>query len=150
MDQPYNMNSIVEAQAFELTHLLVPPASLRRLNLIMEYRLASGYLTVYPLDEYGFDNFNLDLSIVFRMFKISTVVKIILLLLTEQKILFVSTNNGLLTPIIQCFLRLICPFKWHLPYVPLLSYGLIEYLEAPHPFIMGLNSNYLDQINYVI
>ena len=31
--------------------------------------------------------------------------------------------------------------------MPLLPCVLIEYLEAPHPFIMGLNSKYLDQIN---
>jgi len=37
--------------------------------------------------------------------------------------------------------------KWDLPFVPLLPCILIEYLEAPHPFIMGLNSAYLDQIN---
>lgn len=48
---------------------------------------------------------------------------------------------------LKSFLRLICPLKWHLPFVPLLPCILTEYLEAPHPFIMGLNSTYLDQIN---
>ena len=143
------MSSIVEEHAFELTHTLVPPAALRRLNLIMEYRLSQQQLKIYPLDEYGFDSFSMDLSLVFQTFKVEKVIKIILFLLTEQKTLFVSSNHGSLTPVIQCFLRLLCPFKWHLPYVPLLSYALIEYLEAPHPFIMGLNSTFLDQISYV-
>ena len=34
-----------------------------------------------------------------------------------------------------------------LPFVPLLPSNLIEYLEAPHPFIMGLNSSNIDLIN---
>ena len=143
------MNSIVENYAFELTHILVPPVALRRLNLIMEYKLSFKAITIYPLDEYGFDAFSLDISLVFRMFNVEKILRVVLFLLAEQKLLFVSENIGLLTPVIQCFLRLISPFKWLLPYVPLLPCGLIEYLEAPHPFIMGLNSNYVKQVNDV-
>lgn len=48
---------------------------------------------------------------------------------------------------IKLFLRLLSPFKWMLPFVPLLPSSLIEYIEAPHPFIMGLNSKYIELIN---
>lgn len=58
-----------------------------------------------------------------------------------------SKTVGLLTPLIQIFFKLIHPFKWILPYVPLLPCSQLEYLEAPNPFIMGISSEFEDQIN---
>jgi hypothetical protein len=38
-------------------------------------------------------------------------------------------------------MKLIQPFKWLLPFVPLLPATQIEYIEAPNPFIMGYTAN---------
>ena len=54
-----------------------------------------------PQDEYGFEVFDLDLSIVFMKFSLDNVLKVILAILTECKILFTSKNYGLLTPFVQ-------------------------------------------------
>lgn len=101
------------------------------------------------MDEQGFDIFDLDLSLVFMKFSVDNLIKIILSILAESKIVFSSKCIGLLTPIIQIFFKLINPFKWLLPYVPLLPSSQLEYLEAPHPFIMGISSDLIDQINEV-
>ena len=48
-------------------------------------------------------------------------------------------------------MKLILPFKWILPYVPLLPCAQVEYIEAPQPFIMGFNSAYresVDEVNF--
>ena len=48
-------------------------------------------------------------------------------------------------------MKLIQPFKWLLPCVPLLPLAQIEYIEAPHPFIMGYPSKQkmsIDQVNF--
>lgn len=58
-------------------------------------------ISIHPLDEFGFDSYGLDLSILFKIFGVDEIIEIILFLLVEQKILFISENNGLLTPIIQ-------------------------------------------------
>ena len=102
---------------------------------------------MYPLDDQGFDIFDLDLSLAFRKFSIDNLIKIILCLLAESKVVFMSKTVGLLTPLIQIFFKLIHPFKWILPYVPLLPCSQLEYLEAPNPFIMGISSEFEDQIN---
>ncbi len=101
------------------------------------------------MDEEGFDIFNLDLSIVFIKFSIDNIIKILLCLLTESKIVFMSQSVGLLTPVMQIFFKLISPFKWFFPYVPLLPSSQLEYLEAPNPFIMGIHSEFVNQINKV-
>ena len=61
-------------------------------------------MNIYPLDEYGFDMFGCDFSIVFSKFKIDQVLRIVLVFLSESKILFTSQNIGLLTPIIQVYI----------------------------------------------
>jgi hypothetical protein len=48
-------------------------------------------------------------------------------------------------------MKLIQPFKWLLPCVPLLPLAQIEYIEAPHPFIMGYPSKQkisIDQVKF--
>lgn len=46
-------------------------------------------------------------------------------------------------------MKLIQPFKWLLPYVPLLPNDQLEYIEAPHPFIMGYNSEFITTVDQV-
>lgn len=58
-------------------------------------------IQVYPQDEYGFDAFDLDLSIIFMRFDIDNILKVVLAILTECKILFISKFYGLLTPTIE-------------------------------------------------
>ncbi len=99
--QPHELNAILESYAFELTHVFVPPSTCKRLNLCLEYDLSFSGLDLYPLDEYDFDLFGFDVSILFRVFGIEKIMKVVMFILSEQKILFVSENVGLLTPFIQ-------------------------------------------------
>lgn len=41
-------------------------------------------------------------------------------------------------------MALIYPFHWPYVYVPVLPFTLLTFLEAPTPFILGINSEYLD------
>ena len=60
---------------------------------------------LWQSDEFGFDSYGLDLSILFKIFGVDEVIQVILFLLVEQKNLFISKNNGLLTPTIQaCYI----------------------------------------------
>ena len=92
----------------------------------------------------------MDLSIIFKIFEIDTVISIILCILSEQKIVFICKSYNRLTPIIECFMKLIQPFKWQPTYVPLLPSSKIDYIEAPTPFIMGYSSFYKSEIMKVI
>jgi hypothetical protein len=57
-----------------------------------------------PQEEYGFDIFDLNLSTLFHQFDIDTILDIVLAIMSESKIIFVSMHNGLITPTIQVIL----------------------------------------------
>lgn len=149
IEKPEDFSNLIESYAYQLTNIPVPPISSNRFNLILDYSLSFGQISIYPLDEHGFEIFDLDLSLVFIKFGVDDLLQIILYILNESKIVFMSKTIGLLTPIIQILFKLILPFKWLLPNVPLLPCSQLEYLEAPHPFIMGIDADIADHINHV-
>ena len=47
-------------------------------------------------------------------------------------------------------LSLLCPFTWSHTYIPLLCRTLLPYLNAPFPFLIGLNSAFLGEASEYI
>ncbi|XP_065156643.1 DENN domain-containing protein Crag isoform X3 [Atheta coriaria] len=69
---------------------------------------------------------------------------ILLLALTEQKILIHSLRPDTLTAVAEALSSLLFPFKWQCPYIPLCPLGLVEVLHAPLPFMIGVDSRFFD------
>ncbi|XP_074593897.1 DENN domain-containing protein Crag [Brevipalpus obovatus] len=69
---------------------------------------------------------------------------VMLLVLTEQKILLHSLRPDVLTSVAEAITSLIFPFHWQCPYIPLCPLGLCDVLNAPLPFIAGVDSRYFD------
>ncbi|KAK9754949.1 uDENN domain [Popillia japonica] len=69
---------------------------------------------------------------------------ILLLALTEQKILIHSLRPDTLTAVAEAVSTLLFPFKWQCPYIPLCPLGLVEVLHAPLPFLIGVDSRFFD------
>lgn len=69
---------------------------------------------------------------------------VLVLALTEQKILLHSLRADVLTSVAESITSIIFPFVWECPYIPLCPLGLYEYLNAPVPFIIGVDSRYFD------
>lgn len=69
---------------------------------------------------------------------------ILLLILTEQKILVYSLRPDVLTAVSEAISMILFPFKWQCPYVPLCPLGLAEVLHAPLPFLIGVDSRFFD------
>lgn len=68
--------------------------------------------------------------------------------LNEVQILIVSNSYYNLMLISECLTALLNPFKWRHVYVPILPTKLgLNYLDAPTPFIMGINSRNKNFIN---
>ncbi|RNA08615.1 DENN domain-containing 3-like, partial [Brachionus plicatilis] len=137
-----SLNSIMERFAFQFTHLPVPPKSLTRFGLILEASFDDVFISLNPSDEFENQVFDLSLSLLFNRFAFDDILIVIFGFLSESKMLFISKNTSLLTPVLECFMKLIQPFKWFLSYVPLLPGSQLGYIEAPHPFIMGFCSDY--------
>ncbi|XP_037914739.1 DENN domain-containing protein Crag isoform X2 [Hermetia illucens] len=69
---------------------------------------------------------------------------VLLLVLTEQKILIHSLRPATLTAVAEAVVTLLFPFKWQCPYIPLCPLGLAEVLHAPVPYLIGVDSRFFD------
>ncbi|XP_030380692.1 DENN domain-containing protein Crag isoform X2 [Scaptodrosophila lebanonensis] len=69
---------------------------------------------------------------------------VLLLALTEQKILIHSLRPATLTAVAEAIVSLVFPFKWQCPYIPLCPLGLAEVLHAPLPYLIGVDSRFFD------
>lgn len=69
---------------------------------------------------------------------------LLLLVLTEQKLLIHSLRPSTLTAVAEALMTLLFPFKWQCPYIPLCPLGLAEVLHAPLPFLIGVDSRFFE------
>ena len=60
--------------------------------------------------------------------------------------MLISEEQSKLAPVAECLLRLLQPFEWNNVYVPYLPELMLEYLDAPVPFLMGTLQSNLQQI----
>ncbi|XP_034019861.1 LOW QUALITY PROTEIN: DENN domain-containing protein 4C [Thalassophryne amazonica] len=65
-------------------------------------------------------------------------------LLLESKILLHSLRPAVLTGVAEAVVAMIFPFQWQCPYIPLCPLSLAGVLNAPLPFIVGVDSRYFD------
>lgn len=69
---------------------------------------------------------------------------VLLLVLSEQKILIHSLRPSTLTAVAEAVSSLLFPFKWQCPYIPLCPLGLAEVLHAPVPYLIGVDSRFFE------
>jgi hypothetical protein len=65
--------------------------------------------------------------------------------LAECKLLFISSSLSLLTITCETFCSFLFPLYWHHIIIPILPVGLKKFLDAPVPFMIGMQKSiYLD------
>ncbi|XP_061678218.1 C-myc promoter-binding protein isoform X2 [Syngnathoides biaculeatus] len=69
---------------------------------------------------------------------------LLVLAVTEHKILVHSLRPAVLTSVTEALVSMIFPFHWPCPYIPLCPLTLAGVLSAPCPFIVGVDSRYFD------
>ncbi|CAL1526082.1 unnamed protein product [Lymnaea stagnalis] len=69
---------------------------------------------------------------------------LLVFVLLETKILLHSLRPTVLTEVAEAVSTMIFPFHWQCPYIPLCPLGLSDVLNAPCPFIVGVDSRYFD------
>ncbi|KAH9140966.1 hypothetical protein AeRB84_014825 [Aphanomyces euteiches] len=82
-------------------------------------------------------------QLLFQHLSVKNILTVLNCLLLEQRILVHSSHHGLLTPICEALCALLFPFVWEHVYIPMLPMKLIDYLQAPVPFFMGVHTSYL-------
>uniref|UniRef100_A0A3Q3J362 UDENN domain-containing protein n=1 Tax=Monopterus albus TaxID=43700 RepID=A0A3Q3J362_MONAL len=71
-------------------------------------------------------------------------VTLLVVAVTEHKILVHSLRPAVLTSVTEALVSMIFPFHWSCPYIPLCPLALADVLSAPCPFIVGVDSRYFD------
>ena len=66
-------------------------------------------------------------------------------MLLEKKIILIEQDTSDMAVVMQTLITLIQPFKWQFTMISNLPMSLIEALEAPTPFLIGIQKNLWDQ-----
>ncbi|KIX04120.1 uncharacterized protein Z518_07673 [Rhinocladiella mackenziei CBS 650.93] len=93
----------------------------------------------------------------YPLFKSLTIPNIVLLLeyvLAESRIILLSTHISMLQLVSKAILELVWPLEWTGVYIPVLPSRLVQALDAPCPYICGIDRKYekydLPEDDYVL
>ena len=80
----------------------------------------------------------------FSVLSLTNVLTVWGVLLQEGRVVLCSKYWALLTPVAEALLSLLYPLVWEGIYVPVLPSDMIDVLDAPIPFLVGMDSRLLD------
>jgi DENN (AEX-3) domain/uDENN domain/dDENN domain/C1 domain len=83
-----------------------------------------------------------DLYPLFRALTIPNIIVLMEYVLSESRIILLSSHTAMLQLVSKAILELMWPLKWAGVYIPVLPYRLVQALEAPCPYICGINRDY--------
>ncbi|KAG0099792.1 hypothetical protein BGZ93_005866 [Podila epicladia] len=87
---------------------------------------------------------NFSLFPLFRCLSAEDIVTIIEVILSEGRVIFLSSYLGMLTLASESFLYLLFPLYWQGVYIPILPSALMTCLQAPVPYIIGVERRSCD------
>lgn len=97
---------------------------------------------------------NTDLYALFRCLTIPNIVSLIEFALSESRIIFLSSHTAMLHLACKALASLLFPLKWASIFIPVLPARLLSALEAPCPYIVGIERRYenieLPEDDYVL
>ena len=122
-----------------LTDIILPPYNTK---MILNFHFSSIELIFPSLSE--IPNNEEYIQLLFDCLEISAIIKLWCSVLCEKHIIFLANQGYLLFAITQGLLSLIFPFTWLYTYIPILPMTLIDYLDSPIPYIIGMLGNTVD------
>lgn len=85
---------------------------------------------------------NTDLYPLFRALTIPNIMVLFEYVLAESRIILLSSHTSMLHSVSKALVELIWPLKWAGIFIPILPARLIQALEAPCPYICGIERRY--------
>ncbi|XP_044724536.1 DENN (AEX-3) domain-containing protein [Hirsutella rhossiliensis] len=96
----------------------------------------------------------IDLYALFRCLSLENIVALFEYAMSESRIIFLSSHTSMLHLACHALVNLLYPFKWASIFIPVLPARLISALEAPCPYIVGVERRYerieLPEDDYVL
>lgn len=121
------------------TEALSPMSSKTQVELsVRELRLFARKEAINELP----DSRNADLYPLFRALTIPNVVALLEFVLSESRIILLSSHTAMLHLVSKAIASLLYPLKWASIFIPVLPARLISALEAPCPYIVGIERRY--------
>ncbi|RKF73054.1 putative ddenn domain-containing protein [Golovinomyces cichoracearum] len=97
---------------------------------------------------------NTDLYALFRSLSIPNIVSLFEFVLSESRIILLSSHTAMLHLASSAIVSLLYPLKWASIFIPVLPARLLSALEAPCPYIVGIERRYenieLPEDDYVL
>ncbi|XP_007999830.3 DENN domain-containing protein 3 isoform X2 [Chlorocebus sabaeus] len=90
---------------------------------------------------------DLDLHLPLLCFRPEKVLQVLTCFLTEQRIVFFSSDWALLTLVAECFMAYLHPLQWQHPFVPILSDQMLDFVMAPTSFLMGCHLDHFEEVS---
>ncbi|XP_047396224.1 DENN domain-containing protein 3 isoform X2 [Sciurus carolinensis] len=90
---------------------------------------------------------DLDLHLPLLCFRPEKVLQILACILTEQRIVFFSSDWALLTLVAECFMVYLHPLQWQHTFVPILSAQMLDFIMAPTSFLMGCHLDHFGEVS---
>ncbi len=81
----------------------------------------------------------------FASLSVGNIIVVLGCMLEECKVALLSSHCSILTPVAEALLSALFPFEWQGLYIPVMPYSMRDILDAPVPFIVGLDSRYLHE-----
>lgn len=140
----------LEAVLSIVFHYLKMDASNLQLRLLDDSINRSSDLSAFEFENnihrkcFKLENYDFNLALL--RIKPQTLVQIFLCLLHERKVVLVSNEPETNAAVMQTLTDLLFPLKWQCSLVTCLQPNLIDYLDAPFPFVVGLNKKLWTEI----
>lgn len=82
----------------------------------------------------------------FASLSVGNIMVVLGCLMEECKVALLSSHCSVLTPVAEALMSALYPFEWQGLYIPMMPYSMLDILDAPVPFVVGLDSRYLQEI----
>uniref|UniRef100_A0A7S4R4H9 UDENN domain-containing protein n=2 Tax=Ditylum brightwellii TaxID=49249 RepID=A0A7S4R4H9_9STRA len=82
----------------------------------------------------------------FASLSVGNILVVLGCLLKETRVAICSQHYALLGPVCEALTSLLFPFVWQGMYIPIMPYSMLDVLDAPVPFLVGLHSRYLKDV----
>ncbi|CAJ1940240.1 unnamed protein product [Cylindrotheca closterium] len=83
----------------------------------------------------------------FSTLSVSNIMVVLGCLMEECKVVLLSQYYSILCPVAEALLSALFPLEWQGIYIPLMPYAMLDLLDAPVPFLVGMSSRYLTEID---
>ncbi|KAB5530741.1 hypothetical protein PHYPO_G00132890 [Pangasianodon hypophthalmus] len=120
----------------------IPPPG----QLQVAFNLKPLQIILPPREDMDRPVVDLDLHLPFLCFRPKQILQVICSILTEQRLVFFSSDWARLTLMAECFMLFIHPLRWQHPFVPVLSRQMLDFLMAPTAFLMGCHVQHLEDV----